>query len=69
LTPTYGSPPGGYGSAPPAGYGNSPPLYGSMSPPDYGDNISAAVTVSGNKKTTILSLATCLLIATMTLAG
>jgi hypothetical protein len=40
-----------------------------MSPPDYGDNISAAVTVSGNKKTTILSLATCLLIATMTLAG
>nr|CAB3460626.1 unnamed protein product [Digitaria exilis] len=66
LTPTYGSPPGGYGSSPPAGYGsNSPPLYGSMSPPEYGDNINAAVTVTSGKKTTILSL----LIATLTLAG
>ena len=63
LTPTYGSPPGGYGSSPPTGYGNSPPLYGSMSPPDYGDNISAS------KKKTILSPATSHLIATLALAG
>nr|TKW25673.1 hypothetical protein SEVIR_3G134100v2 [Setaria viridis]TKW25674.1 hypothetical protein SEVIR_3G134100v2 [Setaria viridis] len=71
LTPTYGSPPGGYGSSPPAGYGNSPPLYGSMSPPDYGGEISAAaVTVPGSKKTTaILSLTTCVLVVTLTLAG
>ncbi|CAN6336698.1 unnamed protein product [Urochloa humidicola] len=62
LTPTYGSPPGGYGSSPPAGYGNSPPLYGNMSPPDYGGDISDAVAVT----TTILSLTTCLLIATLT---
>ncbi|CAN6359005.1 unnamed protein product [Urochloa humidicola] len=64
LTPTYGSPPGGYGSSPPAGYGNSPPLYGSMSPPDYGDNISAAVTVPGSKTTTTIL---CFLIATLSL--
>ncbi|CAN6327143.1 unnamed protein product [Urochloa humidicola] len=66
LTPTYGSPPGGYGSSPPAGYGNSPPLYGSMSPPDYGDNISAAVTVPGSKMTTRRTIL-CFLIATLTL--
>lgn len=37
-----------------------------MSPPEYGDNINVAVTtVTGGKKTTILSL----LIATLTLAG
>ncbi|KAG2625515.1 PLASMODESMATA CALLOSE-BINDING PROTEIN 3-like [Panicum virgatum] len=65
LPPTYGSPPGGYGSSPPAGYGTSPPLYGSMSPPEYGDSISAAVTAPGSRKKTILSLATCLLIATL----
>ncbi|CAL5096425.1 unnamed protein product [Urochloa decumbens] len=65
LTPTYGSPPGGYGSSPPAGYGNSPPLYGNMSPPDYGDNISAAVTVPGSKTTTTTIM--CFLIATLTL--
>ena len=65
LTPTYGSPPGGYGSSPPAGYGTSPPLYGSMSPPEYGDSISEAVTAPGSRKKTILSLATCLLIATL----
>lgn len=64
LTPTYGSP-AGYGSSPPAGYGYSPPLYGSLSPPGYGDNISAAVTLHGSKKT-----AACLLIiATLLMAG
>ncbi|TVU20137.1 hypothetical protein EJB05_36331, partial [Eragrostis curvula] len=72
LTPTYGSP--GYENSPPtgAGYGygtgNSPPLYGSMSPPDYGDNISAAVSVLPGFKKTALSLTTCLLIATLSLA-
>ncbi|KAL6610712.1 hypothetical protein ACP70R_040681 [Stipagrostis hirtigluma subsp. patula] len=64
LTPTLGTP--GYENPPPAGYGSgsSPPLYGSMSPPDYGDNISAAAVATPGGRRRVLSLTTCLLIAT-----
>jgi hypothetical protein len=62
LTPTFGSPPGGYYNSPPGagGFYNPPPLYGSMSPPDYGAGISAATMPHSKIRTTSL---TCLLVA------
>ncbi|XP_044963346.1 PLASMODESMATA CALLOSE-BINDING PROTEIN 3-like [Hordeum vulgare subsp. vulgare] len=72
VTPTYGSPPGGYYNSPPGpgGYYNSPPLYGSMSPPDYGGSISAATAMMpGSKSTTVActSLTCLLVVATVSL--
>jgi hypothetical protein len=67
LTPTFGSPPGGYYNSPPGtgGFYNPPPLYGSMSPPDYGAGISAATTET--IRGSMITALTCILVATLSL--